>query len=194
MSIAEIVSNSNSNVSFYNSLQNKNSYYEKCFQHILLTSLVIEKIEETIDIDNEILYIYENIKSIEQPILSLQEWLNTPSTSSIYVFKMKFLSLKLNREEKRNLIQRIHYLNQYKNECFQEIQEENKIQPITFSLEVNKLRDILGEKNRQQWLIPTRNKKKNYREINKLLFGKEEKGSKYNKIRKTKCPNNKLYY
>ena len=40
----------------------------------------------------------------------------------------------------------------------------------------------------------TRNKRKNNREMNKFLFQEIKSPKKYNKVRKTRSPNNKLYY
>jgi len=203
--ISQIVSNASSNLSLYTSFENKDYYYKKCIDSsILITSLVEEKLEEIVNADWEIDYCYQIIKDYnEKKIKELKEKLSCPHISTIE-FMVNSHYIKMEREERREIIKRIHSLNRYKEEIYQEFQEKDLyMERPSFStnitiMESNKLRGILRNKEKNSYLmnmsVESRNKRKNSREMNKLLFGKKEYPKKYNKVRKTKSPNNKLYY
>ena len=103
----------------------------------------------------------------------------------------------------REIIDIIHSLNNLKNEFYKEIQNTEEFVDKSFSTnrtirESNKLRSILCSNKKNSYLMnmtnESRNKRKNNREMNKLLFGEKESPKKYNKIRKTKSPNNNCNY
>jgi hypothetical protein len=112
--------------------------------------------------------------------------------------------IKINKQMKNEYIYKIQYLHNMKNEIYKELQiiEEDYIERQPFSInktirESNKLITILRTEKKNSYLMnmsdECRNKRKNNREINKLLFGQKESPKKYNKIRKIKSPNNQLY-
>jgi hypothetical protein len=111
--------------------------------------------------------------------------------------------IKINKQMKNEYIHKIQYLNNMKNEIYKELQvTEEFIEKPTFSInrtimESNKLISILRKEKKKSYLmnmsVESKNKRKNNREMNKLLFGQKESSKKYNKIRKTKSPNNQLY-
>jgi len=205
MSINEIASSASSNISLYNSIQIKDYYYEKCVNpSTLITSLVKENIDYILGIDYEIEDRYEQFKSIEKNLKELQKDL---TNATQYKFIIITHCIKLNSELRKNVVDRIHYLHNLKNDCYQEInhsEDESIINnPSSFPLNItitesNKLRSILKMNNKQSYLMnmtsESRNKRKNSREINKLLFGEIKSSKKHNKIRKTKPPNNIFNY
>jgi hypothetical protein len=203
MSVSEIVSIASSNVEFYESFQNKDFYYERIIDKtILLSSYVKDKLQQIVYIDFEIETYNDTIKSIEKNIKSLKEDLNYE-----YLSQFKFIvinhCIKINRQMRRETIDIIHSLHNLKNDNYKEIHVTEEIIKPSFSThrticESNKLRTILRNNNNKSYLMnmtnETRNKRKNNREMNKLLFQKIKSPKKYNKVRKTKSPNNKLYY
>jgi hypothetical protein len=202
-SIANIVSNASANLSFYHSFVVKDKYYEKCVDSsILITSLVEDKLEEIVNIDGEISFTFQLIKDNDKNIKELKEKLSTKTSFIENLINLH--SIKLERKERRDYFNRIQYLNHCKNELIQELQPNKYVEEHTsFStnitiMESNKLRGILRNEKKQSYLMnmtnESRNKRKNSREMNKLLFGKEKSSNKHNKIRKTHSPNNKLYY
>jgi len=201
MSVSEIVSIASSNVEFYESFHNKDYYYEKIIDKTtLLSSEVREQLERIVNIDYEISVRYEYIKSIEKNISSLKKDLNYDSRIQ---FIMITHCIKINRQMRRETIDIIHSLNNLKNDIYKGIQNTEEFIKPYFSTnrticESNKLRSILCSNKKKTYLMnmtnESRNKRKNNREMNKLLFGENESPKKYNKIRKTKSPNNKLYY
>jgi hypothetical protein len=203
MSISEIVSIASSNVEFYESFQNKDFYYERIIDKtILLSSYVKDKLQQIVYIDFEICVHNEYIKSIEKNISSLKEDLNYQYLSQIQ-FIMVTHCIKINRQMCRETIDIICSLHHLKNDIYKEIQVTEEIIKPSFSThrticESNKLRNILRNNNKKSYLMnmtnETRNKRKNNREMNKFLFQEIKSQKKYNKVRKTKSPNNKLYY
>jgi hypothetical protein len=201
MSISEIVSIASSNVEFYESFQNKDFYYEKIIDKtILLSSEIREQLERIVHIDFEIGVRNEYIKSIEKNISSLQKDLHYDSH---ILFIMVTHCIKINRQMRREIIDIIHSLNNLKNDIYKGMQNTEDFIKPSFSTNItitesNKLRGILRNEKNQSYLMnmtnESRNKRKNSREMNKLLFGKEKSSNKHNKIRKTHSPNNKLYY
>jgi len=203
MSVSEIVSIASSNVEFYELFQNKDFYYERIIDKtILLSSYVKDKLQQIVYIDFEICVYNEYIKSIEKNISSLKEDLNYQYLSQIQ-FIMITHCIKINRQMRRETIDIICSLHHLKNDIYKEIQVTEEIIKPSFSThrtiyESNKLRTILRNNNKKSYLMnmtnETRNKRKNNREMNKLLFQEIKSPKKYNKVRKTKSPNNKLYY
>jgi hypothetical protein len=203
MSISEIVSNASSNINYYQSFQNKDFYYDRIIDKtILLSSYVKDKLQQIVYIDFEIETYYESIKSIEKNIKSLKEDLNYEFISQFTIIVITHC-IKINRQMRRETIDIIHSLHNLKNDIYKEIQITEEIIQPSFSThriicESNKLRFILRTNNQKSYLMnmtnESRNKRKNNREINKLLFQEIKSPKKYNKVRKTRSPNNKLYY
>ena len=203
MSVSEIVSIASSNVEFYELFQNKDFYYERIIDKtILLSSYVKDKLQQIVYIDFEIETYYESIKSIEKNIKSLKEDLNYEFISQFTIIVITHC-IKINRQMRRETIDIISSLHHLKNDIYKEIQVTEEIIKPSFSThrticESNKLRNILRNNNNKSYLMnmtnETRNKRKNNREMNKILFQEIKSQKKYNKVRKTKSPNNKLYY
>jgi len=203
MSVSEIVSIASSNINYYQSFQNKDFYYERIIDKtILLSSYVKDKLQQIVYIDFEIETYNDSIKSIEKNIKSLKEDLNYQYHSQFTVTVINHC-IKINKQMHRETIDIIHSLHHLKNDIYKEIQVTEEIIKPSFSThrticESNKLRTILRTNNNKSYLMnmtnETRNKRKNNREMNKLLFQEIKSPQKYNKVRKTKSPNNKLYY
>jgi anion-transporting ArsA/GET3 family ATPase len=203
MSVSNIVFIASSNIDFYNSIHNRDEYYEKMIDKtIILSSDIMDKIQHMIDIDFEIIAFHESLTSIEKNLKELQKDL---TNATQYKFIIITHCIKINKQLKNEYIHKIHYLNNIKNDIYKEIQptEDKYIERNLFSInrtnrESNKLRLILQTENKKSYLmnmsLESRNKKKNNREINKLLFGEIKSSKKHNKIRKTKPPNNKFNY
>lgn len=210
MSVSNIASNASSNISLYNSIQIKDYYYEKCVNpSILITSIVKEKLDYILGIDYAIEDKYEQLQTTEK---DLKEFKTELSYKTQYQFIITTHRIKICRQLRREIIDRIHYLHNLKNECYQEmiqstddslIQDSIVSNPYSFPLHItitesNKLRSILRMDNKKSYLMnmtsESRNKRKNSREMNKLLFGKIKSSNKHNKIRKTNSPNNNKYY
>jgi hypothetical protein len=201
MSVSKIVSIASSNVEFYNSIQNRDDYYQQIIdKSIVLSSDIIDNIQKILEIDFEIIAYNESLTSIEKNLKQLKKELTYESQIQ---FIMVSHCIKINKQMKNEYIHKIQYLNNMKNEIYKELQvTEEFIEKPTFSInrtimESNKLRAILLSENKKSYLInmsdESRNKRKNNREMNKLLFQEKESPKKYNKIRKTKSPNNQLY-
>lgn len=202
MSVSEIVSIASSNVEFYNSIQNRDDYYQQMInKSILLSSDIMDNIQKILEIDFEIIVYHESLTSIEKNLKQLKEDL-TYNTQIQFI--MVSHCIKINKQMKNEYIYKIQYLHNMKNEIYKELQiiEEDYIERQPFSInktirESNKLITILRTEKKNSYLMnmsdECRNKRKNNREINKLLFGQKESPKKYNKIRKIKSPNNQLY-
>lgn len=202
-SISQIVSDASSNISLYDSFEDKNIYYDKCLDpSIIITSQVKDSLDEILSIDTKIMQLYQMIKDIDKIIKELKEFLSSPYISLIE-FMVNSYYIKLQREERRTYFDLINKYNQTKSELYKEIQHtdfEMVISPFNTNftiMESNKVRAILRKDKKKLYLInmssESRNKKKNTREMNKLLFGKDNTSNKHNKIRKTKSPNNNKY-
>jgi hypothetical protein len=202
MSVSKIVSIASSNIEFYNSIQNRDDYYQQMIdKSIVLSSDIMDKIQHILDIDFEIIAYNESLTSIEKNLKQLKVELT-------YESQIKFIivshCIKINKQLKNEYIYKINYLNNIKNEIYKELQvTEEFIEKPTFSMnrtimESNKLRAILRANKKSTYLmnmsVDSRNKKKNNREMNKMLFQEKESPKKYNKVRKTKSPNNNKYY
>jgi RNase adaptor protein for sRNA GlmZ degradation len=201
MSVSKIVSIASSNVEFYNSIQNRDDYYQQIIdKSIVLSSDIIDNIQKILEIDFEIIAYNESLTSIEKNLKQLKKEFTYESQIQ---FIMVSHCIKINKQMKNEYIHKIQYLNNMKNEIYKELQvTEEFIEKPTFSInrtimESNKLRAILLSENKKSYLMnmsdESRNKRKNNREMNKLLFQEKESPKKYNKIRKTKSPNNQLY-
>jgi hypothetical protein len=201
MSVSKIVSIASSNVEFYNSIQNRDDYYQQIIdKSIVLSSDIIDNIQKILEIDFEITAYNESLTSIEKNLKQLKKELTYESQIQ---FIMVSHCIKINKQMKNEYIHKIQYLNNMKNEIYKELQvTEEFIEKPTFSInrtimESNKLRSILLSEKKKSYLMnmsdESRNKRKNNREMNKLLFQEKESPKKYNKIRKTKSPNNQLY-
>ena len=201
MSVSKIVSIASSNVEFYNSIQNRDDYYQQMIdKSIVLSSNLMDNIQKILEIDFEIIAYNESLTSIEKNLKQLKKELNYESQIQ---FIMVSHCIKMNKQMKNEYIHKIQYLNNMKNEIYKELQvTEEFIEKPIFSInrtimESNKLRAILRNNNKKSYLMnmydESRNKKKNNREMNKLLFQEKESPKKYNKIRKTKSPNTQLY-
>ena len=203
MSVSEIVSIASSNVDFYESFHNKDYYYERIIdKKTLLTSEIKDKLQHILYIDFDISVRNDSLKSIEKNIKFLKYELNSDYDSQ-YTFIVITHCIKINRQMHREIIDIIHSLNNLKNEFYKEIQNTEEFVDKSFSTnrtirESNKLRSILCSNKKNSYLMnmtnESRNKRKNNREMNKLLFGEKESPKKYNKIRKTKSPNNNCNY
>jgi hypothetical protein len=201
MSVSKIVSIASSNVEFYNSIQNRDDYYQQIIdKSIVLSSDIIDNIQKILEIDFEIIAYNESLTSIEKNLKQLKKELTYESQIQ---FIMVSHCIKINKQMKNEYIHKIQYLNNMKNEIYKELQvKEEFIEKPTFSInrtimESNKLRAILLSEKKNSYLMnmsdESRHKRKNNREMNKLLFQEKESPKKYNKIRKTKSPNNQLY-
>jgi hypothetical protein len=201
MSVSKIVSIASSNVEFYNSIQNRDDYYQQMIdKSIVLSSDIMENIQKILEMDFEIIAYYESLTSIDKNLKQLKEELTYESQIQ---FIMVSHCIKINKQMKNEYIHKIQYLNNMKNEIYKELQvTEEFIEKPTFSInrtimESNKLISILRKEKKKSYLmnmsVESKNKRKNNREMNKLLFGQKESSKKYNKIRKTKSPNNQLY-
>jgi hypothetical protein len=201
MSVSKIVSIASSNVEFYNSIQNRDDYYQQMIdKSIVLSSDIMENIQKILEMDFEIIAYNESLTSIDKNLKQLKEELTYESQIQ---FIMVSHCIKINKQMKNEYIHKIQYLNNMKNEIYKELQvTEEFIEKPTFSInrtimESNKLISILRKEKKKSYLmnmsVESRNKRKNNREMNKLLFGQKESSKKYNKIRKTKSPNNQLY-
>jgi hypothetical protein len=201
MSVSKIVSIASSNVEFYNSIQNRDDYYQQIIdKSIVLSSDIIDNIQKILEIDFEIIAYNESLTSIDKNLKQLKKELTYESHIQ---FIMVSHCIKINKQMKNEYIHKIQYLNNMKNEIYKELQvTEEFIEKPTFYInrtimESNKLRAILLSEKKKSYLMnmsdESRNKRKNNREMNKLLFQEKESPKKYNKIRKTKSPNNQLY-
>jgi len=201
MSVSKIVSIASSNVEFYNSIQNRDDYYQQMIdKSIVLSSDIMENIQKILEMDFEIIAYNESLTSIDKNLKQLKEELTYESQIQ---FIMVSHCIKINKQMKNEYIHKIQYLNNMKNEIYKELQvTEEFIEKPTFSInrtimESNKLISILRKEKKKSYLmnmsLESRNKRKNNREMNKLLFRQKESSKKYNKIRKTKSPNNQLY-
>jgi hypothetical protein len=199
LSIAQIVSNASSNVSLYNSFQIKDGYYKKCVNpSVLITSLVEEKLEEIAYVECDIVSSYLTIKDNDKRIKELKKKLSSPDISACKFMINSFL-LKEERKERSRGFVKIYSLNQYNNEIIKSMEPEvDEMERPSFStnltiMQSNKLRGILRDEKKKSYLMnmseESRNKRKNSREMNKLLFGENKASNKHNKIRKTKSPN-----
>jgi hypothetical protein len=203
MSVPEIVSIASSNVALYNSIHDRDDYYQQMVdKSMVLSSNIMDNIQKILDIDFEIIVYHESLTSIEKNLKQLKEDLNYDDSGIKFI--MITHCIKINKEMKNEYIHKMQYLHNMKNDIYRDIQpiEEDCIERPYFSMkksirESNKLRAILRIENKNSYLMnmsdESRNKKKNSREMNKILFGQKESYKKYNKIRKTKTPNNKLY-
>jgi hypothetical protein len=203
MSVVEIVSIASSNIEFYNSIHDRDDYYQKMVdKSIILSTDIMENIQKILDIDCEIIAYNESLTSIEKNLKQLKKDLTYDDSGIKFI--MISHCIKINKQMKNEYIHKMQYLYNMRNEIYKELQiiEEDYIEKQPFSMnktirESNKLRTILGTENNKLYFMnmsnDSRNKRKNNREMNKLLFGQKESLKKYNKIRKTKSPNNQLY-
>lgn len=203
MSVSEIVSIASSNIEFYNSIHNRDDYYQQMVdKSIVLSSDIMDNIQKILDIDCEIIAYNESLTSIEKNLKQLKKDLTYDDSGIKFI--MISHCIKINKQMKNEYIHKMQYLHNMRNEIYKELQiiEEEYIEKQPFSMnktirESNKLRSILGSENNKLYFMnmsdESRNKRKNNREMNKLLFGQKESSKKYNKIRKTKSPNNQLY-
>jgi hypothetical protein len=203
MSVVEIVSIASSNIEFYNSIHDRDDYYQKMVdKSIVLSTDIMDNIQKILDIDCEIIAYNESLTSIEKNLKQLKKDLTYDDSGIKFI--MISHCIKINKQMKNEYIHKMQYLYNMRNEIYKELQiiEEDYIEKQPFSMnktirESNKLRTILGTENNKLYFMnmsnDSRNKRKNNREMNKLLFGQKESLKKYNKIRKTKSPNNQLY-
>jgi hypothetical protein len=203
MSVSEIVSIASSNIKFYNSIHNRDDYYQQMVdKSIILSSDIMDNIQKILDIDCEIIAYHESLTSIEKNLKQLKKDLTYDDSGIKFI--MISHCIKINKQMKNEYIHKMQYLHNMRNEIYKELQiiEEEYIEKQPFSMnktirESNKLRSILGSENNKLYFMnmsdESRNKRKNNREMNKLLFGQKESSKKYNKVRKTKSPNNQLY-
>jgi hypothetical protein len=203
MSVSEIVSIASSNIKFYNSIHDRDDYYQQMVdKSIVLSSDIMDNIQKILDIDCEIIAYNESLTSIEKNLKQLKKDLTYDDSGIKFI--MISHCIKINKQMKNEYIHKMQYLHNMRNEIYKELQiiEEEYIEKQPFSMnktirESNKLRSILRSENNKLYFMnmsdESRNKRKNNRELNKLLFGQKESLKKYNKIRKTKSPNNQLY-
>jgi len=200
MSVSEIVSIASSNIEFYNSIHDRDDYYQQMVdKSIILSTDIMDNIQKILDIDCEIIAYHESLTSIEKNLKQLKKDLTYDDSGIKFI--MISHCIKINKEMKNEYIHKMQYLHNMRNEIYKELQitKEEYIEKQPFSMnktirESNKLRSILRSENNKLYFMnmsnESRNKRKNNREMNKLLFGQKESLKKYNKIRKTKSPNN----
>jgi len=209
MSFEQIYLDASSHINLYNSLFDKDIFkYCKIFMKSYLnssmpiTSFVKYEIDIILQIDIDICSYYLDITYNRVQLNKWKKLLLIQTCPHDIVMNQHYISFY--KKQITSNIEKIYKCQIQKKESFQQfIEKEDEMLRPSFSpnitiMESNKLRGILRNNKKRAYLMnmsdESRNKRKNNREMNKLLFGKEDKLSqKHNKNRKQKSPNNKLY-